>query len=88
MNRWEYCQIVQPLAIEGKLVAPLEIIYFGPSKDRERREDIEDVGIALARLGEDGWELVSHTQTFTLLERNIVLPVANEYHLKRQAKAA
>lgn len=40
----------------------------------------------LARLGLEGWELVSHTQVFTVVEQSPAVPVLEVYYLKRQVK--
>lgn len=87
MKKWEYCQVIRPLTVDGKLVAPMEVIFFAPSKADEQHQAFDDLGVTLAQLGADGWEMVSHTQTFTLVKGSL-LPIAEEYHFKRQMQAA
>jgi hypothetical protein len=82
MTRWEYCKIIEPIKTVGE---PMEskLIYLATSQEEEKVEDIDTPEHALARLGENGWELVDHTQLFTVIDNSVILPVMEVYHLKR-----
>ena len=57
MIQWEYCVIdINP---EGDA----KVVYLQPPGSRHRSESIDEIYQALAKLGLEGWELVSHTQT-------------------------
>jgi hypothetical protein len=45
------CQVIQPLKMDDKLVAPMEVIFFAASKDEEKRQAFDDLGFTLAQLG-------------------------------------
>jgi hypothetical protein len=80
--QWEYCKIIEPSKLLGK---PLQskLIYLAALQEDEVVEQIDTPEHALARLGREGWELVDHTQLFTMIEEGTALPVMEVYHLKR-----
>jgi hypothetical protein len=81
--RWEYCKIIDPLKLVGRPTESAKLVYLGASKDEEEVVEIETPEHALARLGAEGWELVDHTQLFTVIENSGALPVMEVYYLKR-----
>lgn len=56
MSNWEYCAI--RASVDGKL----KKLKFFSSVGEHRVEDIEDTHLEIAKLGTDGWELVTLTQ--------------------------
>jgi hypothetical protein len=81
--KWQYVKIIEPIKVIGKPTQSPKLIYLGASKEEERVEEIDTPEHALARLGRGGWELVDHTQLFTVIENSVALPVMEVYHLKR-----
>ncbi len=71
MSKWEYCAIRDSLTGEGR-----KLKFFSSTPDA-KVEDIDDVHKSIAKLGEDGWEMVSLTQ--------ISQPDARVYYFKRPA---
>ena len=55
MTTWEYCVIEINQSGEAK------IVYLFPPGTKHRAEKIDEIYQALARLGLEGWELVTHT---------------------------
>lgn len=84
MTEWEYCKIVEPSKLSGVPVEPARLLFMGASKDEEADEQIDTPEHALARLGSEGWELVSHNQLFAPVEGSGVLPVMEVFYLKRK----
>jgi hypothetical protein len=82
--KWEYCKIVEPSKLSGIPVEPARLLFMGTSKDKEADEQIDTPEHALARLGEEGWELVSHNQILAPVEGSGVLPVMEVFYLKRE----
>jgi hypothetical protein len=83
VTKWEYCKIIDPTRLVGKPTEAPKLIYLGVSKEGEKVQEIDTPEHALAQLGSDGWELVDHTQLFTVIENSVTLPVMEVYHLKR-----
>jgi hypothetical protein len=83
VTKWEYCKIIEPIKLMGKPTEAPKLMYLGGSKEEEKVQEIDTPEHALARLGGEGWELVDHTQLFTVIESNVTLPVMEVYHLKR-----
>ena len=69
MTKWEYCAVRASLNGEVK-----KLKYFSSSPD-PKVEDVDDVHQAIAKLGEDGWEMVTLAQ--------ISQPDARVYYFKR-----
>jgi hypothetical protein len=57
MLKWEYCVI--EISQDGEA----KVIYISPPGEKHRAEAIEEIYQALAQLGLEGWELVTHTLT-------------------------
>ncbi len=69
MTKWEYCAI--RASVNGEV---MKLKYFSPSPEA-KVVDINDVHQSIARLGEEGWEMISLTQ--------ISQPDARVYYFKR-----
>jgi hypothetical protein len=82
--KWEYCKIVEPTKLSGAPVEPARLLFMGASKEEEADQQIDTPEHVLARLGKEGWELVSHSQLFAPVEGSGVLPVMEVYYLKRE----
>lgn len=77
-------------------------MFYGPSEEEYREEQIDNVGHTLARLGMEGWELISHSPTFaqflqtrtdaesgkSLVVGATALPLSEIYWLKRKMNEA
>jgi hypothetical protein len=83
MDKWEYCKIIDPIRVPGKAVEPAKLLYLGALEANERVEEIENAERTLAQLGLEGWELISHSQVSTVIDRGTALPVLEVYYLKR-----
>ncbi len=71
MTKWEYCAI--RASINGEV---MKLKYFSSTPDA-KVVDIDDVHQSIAKLGEDGWEMVTLAQ--------ISQPDARVYYFKRPA---
>jgi hypothetical protein len=71
MTKWEYCAI--RASVNGEV---MKLKYFSPTPEA-KVVDINDVHQSIARLGQEGWEMVSLTQ--------ISQPDARVYYFKRPA---
>ena len=71
MTKWEYCAIRANIGDDVK-----KLKFFNPTPEAEIL-DIEDVHQTIAKLGQEGWELVSLAQ--------ISQPDARVYYMKRPA---
>jgi hypothetical protein len=71
MQKWEYCAIRADLRGEVK---KLKFLSSGPDSEIQ---DIADVHMTMASLGEQGWEMISLIQ--------ISEPDARVYYFKRPA---
>ena len=83
MAKWEYCKIVQPVTVGDKSLRPTSLKFLGPSKEESRTEEIDELDPELARLGADGWELVSHTQIWGVM-KTTPFPLVVIHYLKRE----
>jgi len=86
MVKWEYCKIVEPIKLVGKPVESAKMMFLGSSKEKEQVQEIGTSEHALARLGAEGWELVTHGQLLTVIEGSGALPVMEVFYLKRQVQ--
>ena len=91
--KWEYCKIVDPvrMRVEGtseKIESP-RLILLGSSREETKTQTIENVGHELAKLGLDGWELVSHTVSWAIVagKSPMVSPALEHYYFKRPLAA-
>jgi len=71
VTKWEYCAIRASINGEVK-----KLKYFSSTPDA-KVVDIDDVHQSIAKLGEDGWEMVTLAQ--------ISQPDARVYYFKRPA---
>ena len=71
MAKWEYCAI--RASINGEVI---KLKFFSSTPDA-KVVDIDDVHQSIAKLGEDGWEMVTLAQ--------ISQPDARVYYFKRPA---
>ena len=83
MTKWAYSKIIEPIRLQSGPAQPARLIFLGASQEEERIHEIDPPERALARLGAEGWELVSHNQPFPMVEGRGVLPTVEVYHLKR-----
>jgi hypothetical protein len=86
VTEWQYCKIIEPTKVMGKPVESSRLLYLGPDQASEQIEEIDTPEHALARLGEEGWELVDHTQLWSVVEGSGVLPVMEVFYLKREVE--
>jgi hypothetical protein len=57
MTKWEYCVI--DVEVDGQA----KVVFLQPPGEKHHSEKIEEIYQVIARLGLEGWELVSHTLT-------------------------
>ena len=88
MTKWAYCKIIDPIRLPGKAVEPAKLLYLGVSKEEERVVEIDNAEHTLARLGLEGWELISHSQVSTVVDGGVALPVIEVYYLGRSIEEA
>ena len=86
MTKWQYCKIIEPTKTMGRPVEPTRLLYLAPDQAAEQIEEIDTPEHVLARLGAEGWELVDHSQLWSVVEGSGVLPVMEVYYLKREAE--
>ena len=74
-QKWEYCFIISHTFVKQKDVGlstrsvPVVVIYFtGASEEVEGASYDLAIGSALAKLGDDGWELVAVREGFKISE--------------------
>lgn len=84
--QWEYCNIFYSVEVEeaSDEQAYTVITFFNADGDHEEEEH-SDIRRALAMLGENGWELVTHTQRMTASDGDYqeLVVLGEEYTLKR-----
>ena len=93
MTNWQYCIIMQPTTGLAEKDSTRKIksylSFLGPSEEETKTEEIENPFHELARLGAEGWELISHTQRWEpMIEgqktTSAIYPIAQVYVLKRE----
>ena len=84
MDKWTYCKIIDPVKVVGGPTEPTRLVFLGVSNEEERVEEIDTPEHGLARLGKEGWELVSHTQLLAMIDTGAMVPVMEVFYLKRE----
>jgi hypothetical protein len=84
MKSWEYCKIIDPVKMLGGPTEPTRLVFLGASSEEEQVEEIDTPEHGLARLGREGWELVSHTQLLAMVDTGAAVPVMEVFYLKRE----
>lgn len=70
----------------GRPAEAARLLYLGPDRVSEEIQEVVLPEHALACLGTEGWELVDHSQLWSVIEGSGVLPVMEVCYLKRQAE--
>jgi hypothetical protein len=98
-TKWEYCIIIEPIRLlagptgEKSIEETKNVLLFpGLSEEETEKKEIEENPLyELARLGAEGWELVSHTQRWEAFSEKQkitgIYPVMRVYILKREIPA-
>ena len=86
--RWEYIKIVQPVSRADEPPGQATLWHLRPTMDDTTTRSTSAVDCEVARLGEEGWELVSHTQVWGVMKGGapgtvVPAPVLQAYYLKR-----
>jgi len=68
MQKWEYCQLVVNRASPSNPKSK-QLVFL--SVDDLSIRQIRSISQTIAKLGIDGWELVSHTQSQTVLKDGV-----------------
>jgi hypothetical protein len=88
MTKWEYCKIVQPVSRTDGPPSEATLWFLGATQDETRTMYSSKPDNELARLGAEGWEMVSHTQVWGVMKGGtagtvVPAPVLQVYYLKR-----
>lgn len=81
MTKWEYCTITQSMSPKGEIISPITVTKHGVTETHEEMS-VEQV---MAKLGDEGWELVSHSPVFVGWGGQGYEKVTDNYFFKRPA---
>jgi hypothetical protein len=87
MAKWKYCKIIAPITADIR-IGTASVVFLGTMLEYTKTEAVagKELEYKLAQLGEEGWELVSHTVVWGRESGNKTIPLEEIYYLKQQVE--